>query len=489
MFILPNYVEHLRIDVRKLRVYNQVLQKANSAQKENVEKLKEKLERVEKERDKLKIENEKLKIEIEKLTKTKNRYQISLFDHGNFKHPDEKERKQKGGQTGHKDTNRERQEDISVYLRKRVFANQCGNCGGELTRVNAIKEKLLLDIVINPQAVRLLLEVERQWCTTCKKEVLAKNPQSLPFTEYGMNIFMMVLFLRFRCLLPLSKVGAVTELLGLCLSESVVNNILVQAKEYLGSYYEKLLTAVRKGEIMYNDETGWMVRGKSAWLWVAANEEVTVYKAAESRGKGIFESIYGNSDAYSMHDGYACYEGITGEEKSLYCWSHILRFSFEETALDPPDSEGVHLREGLVALYRKKQKDPTVSEKEIRDDMDHLLSIISNQQSVKAIHHRLIVQKEGLIKALFLTLDGTNNRSEQELRSMAIMRYTSSGSDTYKGMETTAVLASVVRTQLKKPLAQFSPDMKFHLLTGIKQSSWQYRHRAVTENHPSETPE
>jgi hypothetical protein len=34
--------------------------------------------------------------------------------------------------------------------------------------------------------------------------------------------------------------------------------------------------------------------------------------------------MYGNSKVVSMHDGYEGYAGITGEDKSAYCWAHVL---------------------------------------------------------------------------------------------------------------------------------------------------------------------
>ena len=113
--------------------------------------------------------------------------------------------------------------------------------------------------------------------------------------------------------------------------------------------------AIRNGEIMYNDETGWSVRGKSAWMWIMTTPDkkqadgcieagLTVYVAAESRGKGIFEEMYGNSSAVSMHDGYAGYESITGEEKTAYCWSHVLRYAFEETVKLLPEHLACRIR-------------------------------------------------------------------------------------------------------------------------------------------------
>ena len=54
----------------------------------------------------------------------------------------------------------------------------------------------------------------------------------------------------------------------------------------------------------------------------------------------------------------------------------------------------------------------------------------------------------GLTKALIETDSGTNNLAERELRPVVLGRKISNGSDTYTGMETTAILASVVRTSL-----------------------------------------
>ena len=130
---------------------------------------KNKYQIVRREYEEIKKDNKKLKNEIDKLTKTNARYQISLFDHGNFKsQEDDKDKKTKGGQLGHIDTNREQNEDYSTFESRRGYAKTCGKCHGLLSRVNATKERMLIDIVINTQTVKLILESERQWCSNCK---------------------------------------------------------------------------------------------------------------------------------------------------------------------------------------------------------------------------------------------------------------------------------------------------------------------------------
>ncbi len=492
LFSLPEYTRRLRLDLRHATIHNQTLKKAHVLQKNKSDNLEEENKRLRKENGKLKKENEKLKGEIEKLTKTNNRYRVSLFDHGNFKHPDNRQKKPKGGQKGHANTNKDGERDYASFKRKRIYAKACGGCGNPLNRTNSIKEKTLIDIEIHPQLIQVIIKSERQWCGNCKKEVRAFPVQSLPFTEYGMNTFMVVLYLRCKGKQSFGTISCtLNNLFGLPITKSGVGTILFQAKEYLGKKYEELKQAIRNGEIMYNDETGWSVRGKSAWMWIMTTPDkkqkdgsieagMTVYIAAESRGKGIFEEMYGNSKAVSMHDGYAGYESITGSEKTAYCWSHVIRFAFEETIKLEIQHIACLLRDRLVDLYQTIRENPEYAKEEkeiiLRSELDSILSIKTADKIVKNIQQRIVTQKEGLILALLITEDGTNNLAEREFRQLAISRNISYGSDTYGGMETTAILASVVQTVFRDKTKPFFPTITSYLHQGIQQKHFQYKH-------------
>lgn len=201
-------------------------------------------------------------------------------------------KKKKGGQTNHADTNREAHEDYSCWPRGRVFVKECGDCGRKLTRVNAARTKVQMDVIINPEVVKLILESERQWCGNCKREVYVQDTRSLPFTEYGINTFMTVMILRFRAHASFANIATIIQVShGLYLSKSDVSNLVKTAGNYLRKRYEELKKAVREGRIMYQDETGWLIHGQKAWMWIMANENTTVYVAAESGGKGIAEEL------------------------------------------------------------------------------------------------------------------------------------------------------------------------------------------------------
>lgn len=480
MLSLPAYVQSLRREVRQLRIHNALLLRTaktnkgiQSTLKEEIRILKKENRRLIKERDRFKKEEEHLRQEIEKLTKTTNRYRASLFDHGNFHSPQSTEQKSKGGQPGHTDTNRESREDTAVWDHERKFLTTCSRCHTSLPRVHTVQEKQLMDIVLNPQVVRLIVESERQWCGACKQEVSAQDSRCLPFTEYGINTFMMAMLLRYRCLLSLSKISLVFGVgYGLSISKSGLASLFRQAKTYLEFRYEALKAIVRNGEILYADETGWQVKGTGAWMWIMASDEATVYVAAESRGKGIAREMYGTSQAYAMHDGYASYATTIPPDRQLYCWAHMLRFAYEETVDKTATDESVHIRDALVAIYHLKndaryRTHPEQLEIEASERIDHLLTNTSENITVMAILHRLRDQRDGLIRALIVSPNGTNNFAEQELRPMALARRISYGSDTYTGMETTAVLASVIQTLMRNNQDEFFPLLHASLREGF----------------------
>ncbi len=495
MLQLSAYVEDLRKEVRLLRIHNDQLQRSRIVTTGKIteldleiKRLKRENKELEREKRRLEKEQEKLKQEIEKISKTNNRYQIALFDHGNFKHKEEdSEKKKKGGQRGHANTNREKTEDYSFFKKKRAYAKTCGKCNNPLPRALSTKQKILLDIVINPEIIKRVIQSERQWCSKCKKEVIAKDPGSLPFTEYGLNTFMMTMILRFSCHSSMGNISKVLQTgYGLSLAKSDVASLIKAGAKYLGKQYEELKKAVRAGKVMYNDETGWLVHGQKAWMWIMTNEEVTVYVAAESRGKGIFEEMYGDSKALSMHDGYASYESVTGKENTAYCWTHVLRFAFEETYKLPKDQLACQIRSRLVALYKlirfHTQWTKERREQTLRSELASIISIQSTDQTVSNILHRVRTQKEGLVLALLDTPDGTNNLSERELRNMAIKRIISYGSDTHKGMKNTAIIGSVMQTLSRNKDKPFIPTLKTYLRDGLQEKHKQYIHTAYFDS-------
>lgn len=473
-----------QVYLRRLSKQNQ--RKADKAQEET-DSWRKKYETEREKYRKLKQENDKLIKEIERLLKTNNRYQVALFDHGNFKHPGKETGKVRGGQEGHKDTNRETREDSSILPRVRVFTPTCSTCHKPLNRSSSSRERLLVDINLNPTILKVMVMAERQWCSTCQKERVSHHPQALPFTEYGLNTFLTIVTLRFGASLSLAKIAATLKLaFGLSISKSEVAALLLKSKVYLKDRYEEIKKAARAREITYLDETGWTVSGQSAWMWIMATPEgETAYTAAESRGKGIAKDVYGNSQSLAMHDGLASYKEAVPQDKHLYCWAHLLRFAFEETEGSDQGSDEVVLREKLLELYHTRKTHPDWNSitlgNLLQEKMAEILSFDSTNTSFLNIQRRVRDQEEGLIRSLLKTPAGTNNLAERELRPLVIGKRISFGSDTYRGMEVTATLASVYRTLARTegfPLLKLKED----LLCGVTKTHPTYQQTSLIDS-------
>lgn len=486
MQAFPEYVMQLRKDVRLLRLDKDRLTRAHQTQKQKVERAEKRMKEQAQRIRELERENERLKRELEQSKKTKSRYQVALFDHGNFRHRQKETKKPKGGQFGHRDTNREARPAEPIKEVVRLFAPVCGTCGESLARVQATRRKELVDIVLHPEVVQVVLESERQWCGQCQREVVARDARCLPFTEYGLNTFLLVMILRFKCHASLAEIASVLSISqGLALSKSVVCNLFTQAKKYLRGQYDQLIAAVRAGAVMYADETGWLVHGQKAWMWLMANDEATVYVAAESRGGGIAKELYGQSQALCMHDGLASYLNALPQEHHLYCWAHVLRFAHEETLGEPADSAATRMRDQLVRIYHLKDDSSAGSaehlEARLRAELDQALAVQSDNSAIHNIQARLRTQYEGLIRALLCTSDGTNNLAERELRSMVLLRKVSTGSDTFAGMETTAIVGSVVQTLAKRETLLLSA-LAQSMHKGIRQQFSHSRHPVAVDS-------
>lgn len=423
--------------------------------------------------ERFKRENDKLVKDLDRLLITHSRYQVALFDHGNFTSQDKSVKQPKGGQLGHPDTNREKRENRQNFPKVRLFSNSCLQCGTTINRVKAIKEKLLVDIVLNPEVVKLVTQSERQWCSFCRQEVNIKHAQSLPFTEYGINTFLAIIMLRFGANLSLAKIAFVLQFgFGLIISKGEIAHLLLTAKIYLKNKYETLKQAARERAITYHDETGWLIRGQSGWMWIMTTiEGETIYVAAESRGKGIAKDTYGNSQSTAMHDGLPSYEKVIPQNNHAYCWAHILRFAFEETVQSKESSDSVKIRDKLVEIYQFKKTHPRISPHELgiylEKELTNICQTTSQDIAFQKIQKRIKKQKIGLIQALIITPDGTNNLAERELRPLVISKRISFGSDTFAGMETTAILGTVYQTATRmspKPLLQLQKD----LMSGVK---------------------
>jgi transposase len=443
----------LRYEAKKLRQQAARLEHSRNSHKSRSEKLEEKNGSLEKENQELREEvkdlQEKLAIAIE----TVSSYQGMIFKSNTHQPKTSDTKKPRGGQIGHKGQNRKIPETIDEE--KRIFLSHCPDCHNTLKRSNATYERIIEDIP-SSNVITTKYWIERQWCKLCQKEVCAIPKDSVSNFRFGQNIIGSTLFQKYRLRLPLNKIQEqLKECHQLKMSQGNIQNILEKAKEWFREEYDTILEHIRQAPVKHADETSWRVMGHNNWCWLFATPKAALYTIEESRGKGVPQKILTEqSGKVLVRDDYAGYKKLDMEHQS--CWAHLLRKSKEASEHDDASDEIKKLHLELKVLFGKLVN--TIEKPFQRDERNekyqkflkqiHIIQkrvyLASDAQKVQT---RIRNQGKNLLTALLHEgVPLTNNHAEKQIRSMAVTRKISGGSQSVKGASIHAVNMSIVQT-------------------------------------------
>ena len=218
---------------------------------------------------------------------------------------------------------------------------------------------------------------------------------------------------------------------------------------------DALVEAARRSAAQHVDETGWKIGGRSAWLWVFADEHATLYRIRPSRGHEVVVEVLGEDyEGVLVSDCFLAYDPLKFTKSK--CAAHLLRRCSE---IEQSKSRGaVRFSRRVAALLRRamalKRRRGTISDHgyavqrgQVHAEWDRLLAGTYTDPD-NARLAKLLRKHRGSVLG-FLDHDGvdaTNNLAEREVRPAVIARKLSAGNRTEAGAETHAVLASVLRT-------------------------------------------
>ena len=123
---------------------------------------------------------------------------------------------------------------------------------------------------------------------------------------------------------------AVGDLLEVPVSAGSASNFQAMAHEGLAEFADAVKDKARQAQVLGADETGLRCEGKTVWLHVARNEELTVMEVHEKRGAEAMRDI-GVLDEFSgilVRDALASYDAVGPEEGRAgdqLCASHLAR--------------------------------------------------------------------------------------------------------------------------------------------------------------------
>jgi hypothetical protein len=258
--------------------------------------------------------------------------------------------------------------------------------------------------------------------------------------------------------------GKVSELLNDAFGLQVSRSGWCQADQRLAKtarpVYQALIEAIRRSMVVHADETGWRIGTLSAWLWVFANKEATVYAIRDNRSSDVVVEILGKefkgiltSDCFVAYDDKRMATWLKQK-----CLSHLLKDLNEME--ESKTGRAVHfaqqvtavLRAALVLKAEKSSLDQVTFAERARNLETQLDALISKQRNLKdrdnlRFARRLRKHRPHLLRFLYVDgLDATNNLAERQLRPGVIIRKTNGCNRAKGGAETHSILTSVLVT-------------------------------------------
>ncbi len=311
-----------------------------------------------------------------------------------------------------------------------------------------------------PVVTRFRVPVAR--CPACLRRVQGRHPEQTSdalgsaAVQYGPRLLGLAADLKHRLGVSYRKCSSVLlTLAGVVVASAALVRSSHRLRKLAQPSYDRLVEAASKSPVQHADETGWKIGGRSAWLWVFADEHATVYRIRPSRAHEVVVEVLGEEFAgVLVSDCFLAYDPLRFAKQK--CLAHLLKTCGE---IERSKTRGaVRFSRRVAALLRKamalKRRRGTIGDHgyavlrgKIHAEMDRLLAGTYTDPDNARLARRLRKQREHLLR--FLDHDGvdaTNNLAEREIRPAVIARKLSAGNRTEAGAETHAVLASLLRT-------------------------------------------
>jgi hypothetical protein len=209
-----------------------------------------------------------------------------------------------------------------IDIVKKVTAKKCPK-GHRLRGPLWFEERYVEDIV-PARVVKKKYLIAVYWDPVCKRKVRARPKDVLPHERFGINLMLLVSFMRVLGMTTKRIRMLLTELYGLKLSRSTILHMEGRTAGEFGDYYEKLKDEIRKSEAVHYDDTGWPVNGTNHWLWAFVGRAAAWYTVRDTRRGTVVEETLGEG-----YGGVACSDFYPSFDKLPYrqqkCLIHLLK--------------------------------------------------------------------------------------------------------------------------------------------------------------------
>lgn len=312
-------------------------------------------------------------------------------------------------------------------------------------------------------------------CSACGRRVMGRHPRQtsqavgVAGVQIGPGVLSLAIYLNKVGGLSYGKIAAVLQqMAGLRVSRSTLCRAVLRTASKSQLIYDGLVQAIRDSPVVYPDESGWRVDGRSAWLWAFTNRSETVYSIERGRGYAEAASVLGADYAgVLVADGWAPYRRFT-EATHQTCLAHLLRRckEMQETAQRGAVRFPRRVQEILLdaLAVRNQRAAATISSRAVRlakkgleAQMDRLLAgRLTHPGNQRLAKHLRRYQNNVFVFLDRQDIEATNWPAEHAIRPAVVNRKSCGGNRTWRGTNAQAVLTSLLRTCQQRGLNSLS---------------------------------
>jgi transposase len=347
----------------------------------------------------------------------------------------------------------------------------CPDCGGDL---EVLREEVATttDTPPRPRAVVTAYRVSICRCQRCGRKVrgsapgLAADQTGATAHRVGPNVMAAAHMLHYSIGIPVRRVPAVlAELTGVSVTQSALTqDALRRAAGPVGAAYRELRRQVTEAPVVYTDDTGWRVGGRTAFLMGFDTDQATVYQIRDRhRNEEVREIIPADYQGTMVSDRGKSYDAQElAEVAQQKCNSHVIRNVSDvlETKRGPARRFATKLKtllqDGLALWHARgalsREEFQTRFQRLDQKLTDHLRNRILRDDDNQNLLNGIGAQHDRGHLLRYLDREGvepTNNRAERILRPAVIARKVSHCSKNRQGAEAFSAFVSIAQTARK----------------------------------------
>ena len=364
----------------------------------------------------------------------------------------EGERRNAGGQSGHRGAGRELKPEDQVDEIVDHYPDACGGCGqrfddgqrrpgGRFGR-HQVAELPPISVIVSEHRTHQLR------CRYCRARTSARLPELIAGSPFGPRLQAAVVTLTARHRVSRRGIAELArDLFGVTICTGAVDAICQRASDALAGPHCLLRDWVLDQGAVHVDETGWRTSGEGRALWTASTPEATFLQIAERCNREQFQALIGPFEGIIVSDRWNGFGHLDPHQRQV-CWSHIQRdFRRHSEGLAEQKTfgeQGLELTGRVFAAWRAYQHEHhdraqlKAEISPIRTQLRRLLDQASPKSRRTRWHRRFANNLLKIWPALwtFTSVEGvepTNNPAERALRAPVIHRKISLGTQSANG--------------------------------------------------------